>query len=706
MTQGPFHFDDAKTLSQGVLYKILEALHQELAGQKPQLFLWMPVFLGCGIAFYYALMVEPPVFLGVAACILVLAALVGFWNKVRCRYIFMIFLCFSTGYMAAQIRSFTVYTPMLQKDMGPVTVQGKILSIEKLEEGKGSRLVLGDLNIEDVAPGETPRKIRLTLRKDEGIALGQRVEVLAGLHKPSAPVIPGGFDFQHYMFFQGIGAVGFIYKPPVILQQSISTPLSGLIERLRYTIEQRVFAAVDYPESSIAAALLTGRRTAISNENVDAMRESGLAHLLAISGLHVGLFAGVIFFFSRLMMVLVPGVALHHPVKKYAAILGFLGACAYMLLAGATIPTQRAVLMVGVVFLAILLDRMALSLRLVAFAAIIVLLFAPESLMSASFQMSFGAVAALVVFYESIRGWLTGLYREAGWVRRAALYFLGVCMTTVVASTATAPFALYHFNQMAVYSLLANAIAMPLMAFIIMPFAVLALFVMPLGLEYWPLAVMEFGVARVLETALWVSSLPHSVWRIALLPHGAFVAFITGSLFLMLWKGRLRLAGLAFYGVAVVLTMQYRPPDILISSKFELVGFFDADGRLNVSARNKDRFVLENWESAAGLEEGQAKPWPREGTQENLVCGEQGCRLAVNSQKISFLKSPSYLAEECNWADLILSFEPVEQPFCGTARMLDKYDAWSGGAHAIWLEPSGIIIKTSESERGKRPWTQ
>ena len=337
-------------------------------------FLWMPVFLALGISAYFALPIEPPVAVALLGFALAFALYV-LWRHAG----LLCLLLIVAGFGAAQIRTILIAAPILSKAHGPAEISARVEAVEYLPAGQGVRFLLSDVAVEDLAAEATPRKVRLTYKGAgaENYVVGDRIAALVKLNAPSAPVIPGGFDFQRYLFFKGIGAVGFIYRAPEIIGQGGGE--GAIIESWRQAIAQRIFAAMeDQARAGVATALLTGYRAGITGDDQEAFRAAGLAHLLAISGLHVGLFSGFVFFVVRLCLALIPALALHHPIKKYAAALAFVAAFIYTLLAGATIPTQRALLMIGVFFLAIILDRSPLSLRLVAFAAFVVLLIFPE----------------------------------------------------------------------------------------------------------------------------------------------------------------------------------------------------------------------------------------------------------------------------------------------------------------------------------------
>ena len=692
-------------------------LAAQLALQKPQLFLWMPVILALGIGLYFSLPAEPPFVLALLpAAIFAAAAFVVYphrENDMRRQGLWLLTcaaLIASVGFLAATYRTQDAYTPMVTKKLGPVDVEGTVISIEDMGEGEaGMRILLSDLTVERLPPAQTPKAVRLKLRKSEGIEVGQRVRVLAVLNPPSPPSIPGGFDFQRYAYFQGIGAVGFIYNAPEILHTPKNYGFRTFVEEMRQNVGARIEAATHYPETGIITALINGKRAAISEDDYDAIRDSGLAHMLAISGLHVGLFSAVFFFFSRLIMALIPGFALNHPIKKYAAVIGIAAAFFYMLLAGSTIPAQRAMMMSGIVFLAVILDRSALSLRLVAFAAFVVLALSPESLTSASFQMSFAAVAALVVFFDAIREQWAKWYSGSGFMRRAALYFLGVCFTTIIASAATAPFALFHFQKLALYSLLSNFVAVPLLAFVIMPFAVLALIVMPLGLEVFPLYIVSWGVKGVLDIAHWTANLEGAVMNVTAWPVGGLVLIVIGVLILMLVKGPVRLAAVLPFMASIFLIAASRPPAILIAGSHDLIAYSAGAEHLSLSTRRKERFTAENWERLYGLEEGAAEVWPREGqTPFGLICGEEGCRLQRGAYKIAFSRSVYSHSEDCAWADIFIAPDPVDKQHCAAPVIIDKFDTWKHGAHGIWLEEGSSTphIKRVNDLRGNRPWVQ
>lgn len=683
-------------------------LGEAFARQKDQLFLWLPVFMGVGIGLYFSLHAEPAPWAGPAA----LAVCVGGGIAARRSSGALITLgligFMALGFSLAQLRTHIVYTPMLAKETGPRTVEGIIRKIDMLEPGKGTRVVLDDVSIERMPPEETPHRIRLRLREGMEPVAGQRIRVLANINAPSSPLIPGGFDFQRYLFFHRIGGTGFAYNAPEIIDpHARETPLIFL-EDARQVIAARTEAAVHPAYAPFGIALLTGQQKAVSESDKQALRDSSLAHLLAISGMNIAMIFGAVFFILRLIMAAIPPLALHYPIKKYAAAAAFIGAIAYTSIVGGDVPVMRALVMAGVITLAIMIDRSPFSPRLLAFAALVLLAIAPENIVNVSFQLSFAAVAALIFFFDGTRRfWLNGYARE-GVFWRVFFYLLGILATTIVAGLATAPIILYQFQNFAVYGVLANMIGVPIMGFIVMPAAVLTYVLIPLGIEGPAMKVMEWGISWVMATAHWTANLKGSVWHSAVWPQLSFIFVILGSIFALLWAGRERWAGIIIILIGLAFIPLSRPPDILIAESFKLIGVRGDDGVMRVSSGRSERFTAENWARLNGQGNDKPATWPREGTikgTKDMRCGHAGCRATMHDHKVAFPRTASAIPEDCRWADVIIYERPLPES-CAAKYEFDFFDGYYGGAHAIWLHEGIIRITTVREQRGNRPWTR
>ncbi|MCB9989157.1 MAG: ComEC family competence protein [Rhodospirillales bacterium] len=690
------------------------AVHEAIGAQKDNILLWLPLFTGGGIGLYFSLPFEPPLALALSLWFLITALWLLIWplrhegGRQMAGWLVLCFLFFLvSGFMAAQIRTALMHAPVLERDLSPVEIEGTVIDIDRLEPGAGSRVILTDLVIEKLRPAETPRKVRIKIHKDEGLKTGMRLRVLAGLNPPSAPVAPRAFDFQFYAYFKQIGAFGFAYDAPEALAVPSKTGFAGTVEALRQGIVNRIEAQIPYPQASFAAALMTGERAAITEEDWEAIRAAGLAHMLAISGLHIGMVAGLLFFISRFVMALIPVLALHYPIKKYAAAFAFAGALGYTILAGANVPTLRALFMTGLVLFAIIIDRMPFSMRTVALAALVILLSAPEALFSAGFQMSFAAVTALVFFFEVIRPWWSRLYRGAGWGRRVLMYFLGVLLTTLVAGSAVAPFSLFHFQQYPVYDLPANLLAGPLMAFVIMPSVVFSFFLMPLGIEFPAFWALDMGITGLLAIARDVAALPNATVNPPVWPGLALLCLVLGVLWAMLWRGRGKILALVFVGMAGAIIMQARVPDVLVASSGKLIAVNrGADGWF-VSSRVRDRFSAENWARLYGQDYETLGRFPKEGTADGITCGEWGCRMVLKGRHIAFSDHENGQAEDCAWADVLIARDPLRVKPCRAGLVIDRFDLWDNGAYALYVPDDPSALPRAESVasvRGARPW--
>jgi competence protein ComEC len=610
------------------------------------------------------------------------------------------------GFATAQLRSHLAAAPVLEGRYGPASVSGLVVRVEDLPGG--ARVTLEQVGLKDYTAERTPQRVRVKLRRGDRAVIGARIEVFARLSPPFAPAAPGAFDFQRSAWFRGLGATGFALGPmrPVANEESSSLRLR--MAGLRHLVAERIRQALRGQTGAVAAALMTGDRSAISPTTLHSMRDSGLAHLLAISGLHLGLVAATLFFGVRAILALSERLILRYPIKKWAAAAAIAGSLGYLLLAGAPVPTQRAFLMTGLVLIAVLLDREAISMRLVAWAAVGVLLLAPESLLGASFQMSFAAVIALVAFYEAGRGRLQAL-RSAlpgGPVGRIFVYAAGVAATTIVASVATGLIGLHHFGRVAVYGLPANMLAVPVTALWIMPWAVIAALLMPFGLEGPALAAMGLGIDVVLRIASAVAGWPGAVRHVPAMPLAGLVMLAAGGLWLCLWRRRWRYLGLAAIVAGIATVPLNRGPDVILSGDARLMAARLSDGRLSLSDKRRGRFLADMWLERNG--QSGADSWPAGGStlDDWLACDSLGCAYRVAGLEIALLHDGHAIDEDCRRADVLVSAVPIRGRCPRPFLVIDRFDLWRNGATALWVDRNGVRVRTVAEKQGDRPWSE
>ena len=673
-----------------------------------RLSLWSPVAIGFGIGVYFYLKTEPAWIIGggvfAAAC--AIAALAGR----RWRRIAVAAGLAALGFAAADWRAHSVAAPQLSRDIGIVELTGRLVSVE--ESASRRRFVIALESVEGLNAAETPARARVTWRGDDfDAAPGDLVTLTAGLGPPPAPAVPGGFDFARQLYFQKIGAVGYAVRAPVVDADAPKTRgqrAAAAIEAMRLDIFRRITTAAPGEGGAIVAAVVTGKREAISARAEAALRDAGLAHLLAISGLHMGLATGLIFFAVRFALALIEPIALRYPIKKWAAAAALMSGLFYLVLSGGGWSARRAFIMTAIVFIAILADRRALSLRNVAVAAVIILLTTPEALFQPGFQMSFAAVTALIAGYEwaSMRA---DPHRSFDWPARLKRYGVGLAMTDLIAAVATAPYALYHFNRAALYSLPANVAAMPLMGFWIVPAAVGALLLAPIGLDGWAWRLSAAGMEVVLAIATEVSSWRGAVSVTPQWPLSALLALTFGGLWLCLSRSPWRLAGLAALPAAFFLIANARPPTLFVAPSGLNAGVVlnhEDKREIAVFSTRRDRFAATVWTEAAGLDPVRAEPAPMK---EVFSCDDAGCAGALtDGPKISFIRNRAALDEDCARADLVVAFFPASSVDWSACRavLIDRRSVWRDGAHAVWVEDGGAFrIETAKDNRGERPWT-
>jgi competence protein ComEC len=681
---------------------------RRLAAEQGRLALWLPVALGCGVLGYFALRFEPPLWWAAPA---LLPLPVAFWLARRWPL-----PGWALGLLAAAGLGFALClfhaaraAPPLELPRGAVVLTGTVAETDLLPEGV--RLTLREARwSEEMAPAA--RHIRVRLRASDPLRPlpGDVLRVRALLRPPSAPAYPGAWDFQRAAFFEGLGASGFAVGPAEVVGRGGSAPpLAGW----RSAIEARVIAALPGGAGAIAAALLTGGQSAIPPADMAAMRDSGLVHLLSVSGLHIAIVMGVAFFVIRAGLALWPGFALRFGTKPWAALGALAAGGFYMVLTGSQVPMQRSFAMAALVTLALLTGRRAFSPRVLAFAATVVLVLHPFALIGPSFQMSFAAVLALVAVWEGLRGLLSRGEAARPWWWLPLATVLGTALTSIVAGLATMPFGLHHFGRVQMYGVAANALAVPLTSLVVMPTGMLALALMPLGLEGWALAMMGLGVEGILWVAREVAAWPGAAASLAPLPAWGLAVASFGLLWLCLWRTGWRWLGAPVLAMGLLAWGLARPPDALASADGRLFALA-VRGELFVERRpGASRFTRDSWLRSLGDEQGEPLPTAGEAAGGRIRCAPAACTLhdAAGVARVMLLRPapPARGARNpplavppgaCGTIPVILAPEPLRGG-CEGSVVVDRFSVWRDGAHAVWI---GEAVLSDRAFRGDRPW--
>lgn len=676
-----------------------------------QFVLMVPVLLAVGIGIYFSGIVEISLPYNVAAvCFLLFFLFILDHQTSLLKYGLLCCFFIVGGYAIAGYRIYSVATPTLERELRPTNISGTVENVHMYEDGK-IRLTLKDTEIQGT---ESLRFVNVRVNKfDEMPYAGDKIKLRGGLMPPPGPSMPGDYDYARQVWFQGLGAVGYAVSPLEITERNET--FSRNLVQLRQRMAERIKLALPGETGTLAAALITGIRGGMPEALAEAMRNAGLAHLLAISGLHMGLLCGAVFFAARFIMSLFPSLALGYPIKKWAAIISSFSGLGYLFISGASIPTIRAFIMVIIVFLGVLTDRKAISLRLVAIAATFILIMTPEALVGVSFQMSFAAVIALVVVFERFGNDFMNKFRGNSGFRQKIIYFIiGSLFTSLIAELAIAPFALYHFNKVVLYGLIANLIAMPVMGSWVMPWIVVTLVLFPFGLEKLALVPMSWGLDIIMGTAYWVSNLPGSTLAIPAIDLKALVFLVLGALWLGIWKLKWRYLGIPMMFLGLYFAFSYVRPDILVDNVGRTIAIRNDDNSLSLSRMNGSRIVRERWLqrfAAPDINRWKYETFtPGQADGRELSCDSMSCLYRPARAKpllISFVQNELALFEDCQHADVVVSLVPVEIN-CSAEVVLDRWNFYNNGGYAIWLPEKGreIKFKSVKDSRGNFPWAQ
>lgn len=661
---------------------------------------WIATAFGCGAGIYFALPSEPTGVLIVllSACLAALLALAwGMRHTVGFVPLFLAALV--CGLLMGAARTAVVAGPVLDyRYYG--TVEGRVVHIDRSASG-AVRITLDTVRLDGMAPNRTPRRVRVSLHGDtpEHPHPGDWVMTTAHLSAPNGPTEPGGFDFQRHAWFLKLGAIGYS-RLPLLRMAPAEAGLPLAIARLRARISVGLRERMPGVRGEVAAAITTGDRSGLPEDVVEALRGSNLAHLLAISGLHMGLLVGFVFWAVRGGLALWPSVALRYPTRAWAAAAAFPFALFYLFLSGGSVATQRAFVMAAVMLGAILLGRRALSLRSVALAALLVLALRPESLTGPGFQMSFAATGALVIAFRGLTALRTNEtwgHWLSGW--RGAL--LSLLVSSIVAGAATAPIAAVHFNRVGQYGVLANLLAVPAMGMLVMPLLLVAMLLWPLGLglESGPLWLAGQGISWIVGVAHWVAALPGAIGHVRAPGGNVLPVLGLGMAFVGCAAGRGRLVGMVLMLAAAILWLRSPRPDLLIASDGRLVGKMTAQGRW-LSRDTGAAFAASNWLENDG-----------DGAGQRIAAGRTGAGPKL--PEVIALRGKTGLEDalaRCAGDVWIVTPVRVESDQ-DTCIIIDEVYLRQTGAIAVFAggaengRPS-LRIVTSAEIQGRRPWTR
>lgn len=688
-------------------------LSELLGKERSRWFLWTPVFLGGGVGCYFVLPAEPHWGFAIAALLCSLGSvLFGARSAIGLVLSGVIFWC-GLGFFLAKARTHYVASPIILKSNKLYVAKGWVEAIQKRGDGRSRILLyLQALSLkrgEVLSPVARPARLRISFRKDQTqLKIGDFIQVDAILRSPPEPVWPGGFDYARHLWFARIGGIGFAVSKPERIKTLSRMPfllsLKTYGDATRKQIAENIQDVIPGRYGALAVALITGERSYIDEKDLEALRNSGLAHILAISGLHMAIMAGTIYWLIRFILSAFPSVALTVPIKTVAASAALLGALYYLFVSGAGISTQRAFIMTSVMLVAIILKRPAVTLRNIAIAALFILLFKPESIVDVGFQMSFAAAIALVSIYEIFAQSKDRKIREGQIISPPASfpirYISGIASTTIIAGFAVAPIAVYHFHQINQFGLLGNLMAMPIVGIIIMPVVLIYFLLSPLGLEGYPLKIMEYGLEILMGIADYVSHLPGAVVYVPQIPLVSLVMIVIGGLWLAIWITRWRYLGLFAIGLGMVIAPMIKLPDLIADKEGRIVAVKSKENTLASPKGRAGHYSLQKWMKIYG----DARTVKEVQNNKVFRCDIRGCITQLGRYTVSLLKHPVAIDEDCRSADIIISKVDISGSCNQPLIVIDKSRLRRQGVHALYLTGSNIRIDSVDAYRRGRLW--
>lgn len=691
-------FGALKARADTSVHRLLCTAEKWLESERGQLPLWLPVMLGTGVALWFVLPLQSmwiAVILGGAAM-----ASAGLSIGLRWRMAWVLIGAGSTLAMGCALvwaRSELVASPVVVRPL-VADLSGQIVKVEKQVSKGNWRLTIQTERTPDVPPRvrvSVPFE-KLTTDPQPGVTFSGRVRLMP----PTPPAVPGGHDFRRQAWFQGLGGVG---KSLGAVEIAGAEASPGLRQRLSAHIGERL----DAREAGIATALVTGDQGRIAQEDQEAMRASGLAHLLSVSGLHISAVVAAAFFMSLRLLALSPRLALDWPLLTISAAIAAIAGIGYTLLTGSEVPTIRSCIAAILVLVGMVLGRDAMTLRLVATGALVVLLLWPEALVGPSFQLSFAAITAIVALHESrhVQGWFSP--REESLARQWGRGLGSLLLTGLVVEVVLAPIALFHFHKSGLYGALANMLAIPLTTFVIMPAEALALVadMAGLGAPFW------WVTGRAIAVLLWLSHVvanqPGAVAMLPSISNAAYALMISGGLWIMLWRSRLRLAGLVPLALGAGMALAAPTPDLLVTDDGRHLAVRDDAGRLAILRPKSGDFVRQVLaERSAYVGELDDLDNARHADCSADACiirmdrgGRNWTVLAIRSRHRIEWRT---LTEQCARSDIVVSDRWLPRACLARWLTVDPRMLRQTGGLAISLDPPRV--ETVRSAQDDHPW--
>ncbi|MBL1420329.1 MAG: ComEC/Rec2 family competence protein [Alphaproteobacteria bacterium] len=686
----------------------------EIEREQERWFIWLIAFFAAGIVMFHALNLHvSQAYLVIFSGFLAIFA-VFLHQKQRFFAVFCLFSVVFLGFFAANFEYFRVKTQTIERPLYKTDIQGIVTDIELFSD-QHSRVLIKPHSIEKIDAESLPKYIRLNLKQHQNnLQIGDDIKVTAQLFPLPHAAIVGGYDFGQGLFYQSIGAVGSVAKKylPMPREQGgdLYHKIKNIFYNIRLTLAGQITENLNGVSKDMALAILVGIKMDRDSQSYLSLRNVGLAHLLAISGLHMGFAMGMVFYFMRMFLALFPFGFFNFSLKKAAASISILSGLFYLLLTGGSLATERAFIMASLIMLAVLLDREALTMRNLALALLLMLILSPSSIMNVGFQMSFAATAVIIAYFE----WQKNHdYDEAEALKlfsrqtafgRLALTLRDWFMIPLLTGLVTMPISIYHFSTLQTGGFIANLIIVPIFGLLVMPLGILSLILSAFGVEKYSFELLSYIIENIYILADYIAEFTYLNEHIAKLNWHILLILLLAYLWLIIWQNKWRYLSLSFLLVLPFLPLYAPFPIIYIgdvnANKLSNILIKGTDNHYHLLSGTRGKFNSRIWLDYVGEPYNKLAKDLKPNAQ-YLQCDEIACigeiaGLPVGENQLTIVLHAAAFAEECANSAIIISAKFYDFPPCEAALQLTKDDLQQGGI-AIYYNDKKLELRRVEA---------
>lgn len=697
--------------------KVFLKLYADFFEDKNNWLLWIPVFFSLGIFFGFLFKIN--LIFPFIICVLLFFLSWFFYKSKKFIFVIPFILGFIfLGYIRTGYYTKNLKAPVLSRYTGKVEVFGKVVDVllYDKEDGFSKKVILKPESIKKIGKinfqfyfqnsensyfdekgimQNLPYKVRINLKDNQKtFQNGDKIKIQASLMSLPTSAYPGAYSFKKYAYFKQIGGIG--YNGKVLEVQKREKKFLDVVGNFRNNYSTKITSVIGQPSGGIGAALLTGNKGFLKESVSKNMIYSGLAHLLAISGLHIAIVVSLIFLLTRKFLSYSEKITLNYNIKKIAAVCALVASFFYLLVTGMPVSAQRAYMMIALFLIAIIIDRNVCALRSVMLVGLIMLFYKPDFLFSPGFQMSFAAVIGLVSGFRFLKSCGYKLYTENKFAK-PFVYLGGVMIGSVIAEICITPFIIYHFNNYSPYGLLANLIAMPLTTFIIVPLGMVSYFLIPFNLDFITLKLMGYAIDVLLWVAQTVAFIPGSNHVVMSPSNVAMGLIIFGGLWFWLWSRKWRYFGIPIFIIGVVLAFFKPIPDLILNEK-KVFGVLDGKGNLYFSQKLRSEYIKDIWLKKTGNTRYKLLNDFPDNDLKKISCNNHYCLITKYDKKVYLATSYHGIKEGCRQGDVVVNMDAKHRYLkwidCEKPKIKLNYTYFkNNGAAVLFLKEDEVKLK-------------